>query len=347
LAMDTFDDQAMVSLQELALETARRNGLLEMTVLAAINLGGVKQRCGDLAGANALFQEAISICEAIGAPPPHSAVLGIHAATGDLERFNEMVEPVLRAATDSAEGYVLTLVQGLTARVHLAHRNYRSALDCCQNALAAGLFTMVWVYALDYAESAARAGTEEEIAQARDYLESITAAADTAWSRALRAVSRALLDDSVDPEPLYRASVSDYHTTGHLPSYARVHLLFGEWLRREGRRLESRHHLRCAYELLSSTGCAAFAARASGELARLGEKTRRQPELDDELTPQELQVAQMAAVGLSNREIAQRLYLSHRTVGAHLYRIFPKLGISSRSQLHLVLEQTAPRMPGA
>jgi DNA-binding CsgD family transcriptional regulator len=339
LAMDTFDDQAMVTLAELALEIARRNGLLEMTALAAINLGGVKQRSGDLPGANALFQEAISICEAIGAPSPHSAALGIHASTGDLEQFNEMVEPVLRAAAESAEGYVLTLVQGLTARVHLAHRNYRTALDCCQKALASGLNTMVWVYAFDYAESAARAGTREETAQARDYLQSVTAAADTAWARALRALSCALLDASADPEPQYRASITDYRTTGHVPTYARVHLLFGEWLRREGRRAESRHHLRRAHELLSSTGCTAFAARASSELARLGETTRRQPALDDQLTPQELQVAHMAAVGLSNREIAQRLYLSHRTVGAHLYRIFPKLGISSRSQLHLVLEQ--------
>ena len=344
LAMDTFDDQGMVTLQEAALDIARRDGRLEMTVLAAVNFGGVKQRRGDLPGATALFQEAIAICEAIGAPPPRSTLLGIPAQTGDLEQFNEMAESIVEAATDTHEGYVLTLAHGLAARVHLAHRQYRTALDCCHKALAAGLFTMVWVYALDYAESAARAGDDAEVAEARDYLDTITAAADTAWARALRALSRALLDDSVDPEPLYRESVAEFTATGQIPCSARAQLLFGEWLRRAGRRQESRIQLRSASQLLSSSGCAAFATRARRELSRLGEKTRRQPCLNDELTPQELQVAEMAAVGLSNREIAQRLYLSHRTVGAHLYRIYSKLGITSRTQLHLVLERQ-PQQP--
>jgi DNA-binding NarL/FixJ family response regulator len=118
-----------------------------------------------------------------------------------------------------------------------------------------------------------------------------------------------------------------------------VHLLFGEWLRREGRRREARWQLRAAYDLLSNIGCDAFAARAARELGLTGDKTRhRPPSINDELTTQELQVAQLAASGLSNREIAERLFLSHRTVASHLYHTYPKLGVTSRNQLHLALK---------
>jgi DNA-binding NarL/FixJ family response regulator len=98
--------------------------------------------------------------------------------------------------------------------------------------------------------------------------------------------------------------------------------------------------LRTAYDLLSRNGYSGFAARAARQLGVSGERSRRrQPGVDDDLTPQVLQVAQLAAAGLSNREIAERLYLSHRTVASHLYRVYPKLGITSRNQLHLVLKQ--------
>jgi DNA-binding CsgD family transcriptional regulator len=168
----------------------------------------------------------------------------------------------------------------------------------------------------------------------------LTSAADTGWGRGLRALSRALLDEAAEPEQAYRESIEEFERSAMTPYCARVHLLFGEWLRREGRRQESREELRTAYDLLSRHGYTGFAARAARELGLSGERSRRrQPGVDDDLTPQELQVAQLAAAGLSNREIAERLYLSHRTVASHLYRVYPKLGITSRNQLHLVLEQ--------
>jgi DNA-binding CsgD family transcriptional regulator len=194
------------------------------------------------------------------------------------------------------------------------------------------------VLAFEYAEAASRAGSEEEIAAAREYLATLTSAAHTGWGRGLRAVSRALLDDTVDSDSSYRESVAEFAAPSMRSYLARVHLLFGEWLRREGRRQESREQLRTAYDLLTDIGCDAFAARAGRELGLSGDKTRRRPaSIDDELTPQELQIAHMAGSGLSNRQIAERLYLSHRTVASHLYRVYPKLGITSRNQLHLVL----------
>ena len=119
---------------------------------------------------------------------------------------------------------------------------------------------------------------------------------------------------------------------------ARVQLAYGQWLRRNRRVAESRGLLRAARDTFDALGCAPWSEKARRELRASGERSRRRvPEARDQLTPQELQIAQLAAEGLSNREIGQRLYLSHRTISTHLYRIFPKLGITSRAELGAVL----------
>ena len=170
------------------------------------------------------------------------------------------------------------------------------------------------------------------------YLATLTGAAQTGWGRGLRAISIALLDDTADAESSYRGERRRVREDRNAVLPCACVPPFGEWLRREGRHQEGRGHLRTAYELLSDIGCNAFAARAAHELGLSGDKTRRRPpSTDDQLTAQELQVAEMAASGLSNRDIAERLYLSHRTVASHLYRVYPKLGITSRNQLHLAL----------
>jgi DNA-binding CsgD family transcriptional regulator len=123
---------------------------------------------------------------------------------------------------------------------------------------------------------------------------------------------------------------------------ARVHLLYGEWLRRAREITRARDHLRTALAAFEYLGATAWAERAAAELAATG-PTRRPAELSlaEPLTAQERQVAELAAAGLSNKQIAARLYMSHRTVGAHLYRIFPKLGISSRAALRDALSHRA------
>jgi DNA-binding CsgD family transcriptional regulator len=122
---------------------------------------------------------------------------------------------------------------------------------------------------------------------------------------------------------------------------ARIQLAYGQWLRRQRRVADSRAVLRAARDTFDALGCAPWSEQARGELRASGERSRRRvPEARDQLTAQELQIAQLAADGLSNREIGQRLYLSHRTVSTHLYRTFPKLGISSRGELNAAL---APR----
>ena len=121
----------------------------------------------------------------------------------------------------------------------------------------------------------------------------------------------------------------------HSHGSARAHLLLGEWLRREGRRVDARDQLRTAYELFAEIGMEAFAERARRELAATGEHVRKRTSLDhqDALTPQEEQIARLARDGQSNQEISAQLFLSPRTVEWHLHKVFAKLGIASRKEL--------------
>jgi DNA-binding CsgD family transcriptional regulator len=145
--------------------------------------------------------------------------------------------------------------------------------------------------------------------------------------------ARPLLAPEGEAEPRFRAALTTDMT--RWPLYrARLQLAFGEWLRRQRRTAEARGPLRAARDAFDALGAELWGERARQELRASGESSRRRtPDTLDELTPQELQIAQMAAAGLSNREIGQRLYLSHRTVESHLYRVFPKLGITSRADL--------------
>ncbi len=125
-------------------------------------------------------------------------------------------------------------------------------------------------------------------------------------------------------------------------------MAYGVWLRRQRRVAESREPLRAARDSFDALGAVVWSERARQELRAAGESSRqREPGLLEKLSAQELQVAQMAADGLSNREIGQKLYLSHRTVGSHLYRTYPKLGITARSQLRGVIGLTAPTRSAA
>jgi DNA-binding CsgD family transcriptional regulator len=151
---------------------------------------------------------------------------------------------------------------------------------------------------------------------------------------------RPMLADDADAEGLYVAALADQPVANPFLR-ARVLLCYGVWLRRQRRVAESRDPLRSSRDAFDAIGAKTWAERARQELRASGEKSRRRtPERRDELTPQEMQIAQMAAAGLTNREIGERLFLSHRTIGSHLYRIFPKLAINSRSDLSRALAST-------
>jgi DNA-binding CsgD family transcriptional regulator len=156
----------------------------------------------------------------------------------------------------------------------------------------------------------------------------------------LEARSRALLASGDSADLLYREAIERLGRTGICPELARAHLLYGEWLRREGRRVDGREQLRTAYDLFTAIGMEAFAERARRELVATGEKVRkRNPDTREELTPQEGQIARLARDGLSNPEIGVQLFISARTVEWHLRTVFAKLDITSRRQLQTALPE--------
>ncbi|HUA43178.1 MAG TPA: AAA family ATPase [Streptosporangiaceae bacterium] len=193
-------------------------------------------------------------------------------------------------------------------------------------------------WAIDYlAESASLSGRGEEALNTLRHVEELTR--DTTASGVLRALAyaRAVLAGEAQAEALFGEAIR--LKVNASPWYcARVDLAHGSWLRRQRRVAESRRPLASAQAVFDALGAAAWSARAMQELAAAGRRARQhEPDAWSKLSAQELQVAQLAAQGLTNREIGERLYLSHRTVGSHLYRVFPKLGVRSRAQLHLAL----------
>ena len=154
----------------------------------------------------------------------------------------------------------------------------------------------------------------------------------------IEARCRALLSDGAAADDLYREAIDRLGRTRLRPELARAHLLYGEWLRREGRRVDAREQLRTAHDMLAAIGMGAFDERARRELIATGEKVRKRGvETRDQLTPQEEQIAGLARDGRTNPEIAAELFLSARTVEWHLGKVFGKLGVSSRRELTAAL----------
>jgi DNA-binding CsgD family transcriptional regulator len=191
-------------------------------------------------------------------------------------------------------------------------------------------------------EAASRTGRIEEACSAFSRLVEVTQPAGTDWALGTQARSRALLSHGDPAEQLYQEAIERFGRTSLLPELARAQLLYGEWLRRDGRRIDARRQLRAAREIFAATGMRAFTDRADGELAATGEAVRsRTPEARDDLTAQEQQIALLACDGHSNAEIGARLFLSPRTVEWHLRKVYAKVGITSRRDLARALPQLA------
>lgn len=192
----------------------------------------------------------------------------------------------------------------------------------------------------DLVEAAVRLGTPDRAAEAYERFARWTAAADRPWAEALRLRCQALLGPDELAEAAYRAAL-DLHATTHRPfEQARTALLYGEWLRRTRRRTDARPHLTAALETFDRLAAHPWSTRARTELSATGTPAPNpepSPALPNSLTPQELQIARLAAQGLTNRDIAAQLFLSPRTIAHHLYKAYPKLGITSRTALPTTL----------
>jgi DNA-binding CsgD family transcriptional regulator len=197
---------------------------------------------------------------------------------------------------------------------------------------------MRWPAVLDLVEAGGRGEHAADVAKVTGELEEIASRSEPPILCAGLTCARPLLSDDDHAEALFVAALGE-ESRGYPFLRARTLSSFGRWLRRQRRSADSRAPLRDAINLFDALGATRWSERARQELRATGEKIGpRTPDARDRLTAQELQIAELAAAGLSNREIGERLFLSHRTIGSHLYRIFPKLGITARAQLRATLE---------
>jgi ATP/maltotriose-dependent transcriptional regulator MalT len=216
---------------------------------------------------------------------------------------------------------------------------YEAAASAARQATSDTLnpWTSMWARP-ELVEAAARAGEVEPAHDALERLAETTQPVGNDLALGIEARSRALLSDGAAADDLYHEAIDRLSRTRLRPELARAQLLYGEWLRRQGRRVDAREQLRTAHAMLGAIGMEAFAERARRELLATGERVRkRTPETSAELTAQEALIARLARDGLSNPEIGARLFLSARTVKYHMGKVFTKLDISSRAQLHRAL----------
>ena len=253
----------------------------------------------------------------------------------DESRMQTIFDQDLPGAQTRGEGSAFGGYGWLTALVHNSHGRYDDALEAAARACEhEDVIYFGWAL-VELIEAGVRSGQPAEAAVALERLSERTHASGTEWALGIQARCRGLVRDDEGP---YVESIERLAGSRATVELARSRLLYGEWLRREHRRVDARDQLRTAHETFSRIGANAFAQRARGELLATGEKVRKRTDsARDVLTPQEAQIAQLARDQQTNSEIAAQLFLSPRTVEYHLHKVFTKLSISSRKQLRAAL----------
>ncbi len=326
------------------IQLVRDAGALEQLPLYLVALGLSTAWTGDFAGAAFLVAEVAEVTAATGASiPPLGAVL-LLALRGREAEASQLIAAAVEQDGDPRRGVALTEAQWAAAVLYNGLGRYDQALASAQQASwdPLDLYPSMWALP-ELVEAAARSGKSEIAREALDRLERTTEPAGTDFGLGVEARCRALLSEGEAAEALYREAIERLERTHLRPELARAHLLYGEWLRREGRRRDAREQLRTAHEMLAEIGMEAFAERARRELLATGETVRkRSPETRDDLTAQEEQIARLARDGLSNPEIGSQLFISPRTVEWHLRKVFTKLGITSRRELRAALPDAGP-----
>ena len=335
-ALRLWDSDRWDALSARHLQLVRETGALGDLPLALTSRSYILLFTGELAAAAALTDEKRAVMEATGLGLAPYGELGLAAFRGEEDRAAGLLGAAMKDMTLRGEGVGITIAEWADALLHNGLGRYPEALAAARRAAAyrGDPGSLVWVL-VELIEAGVRAGAVDAAAEAYRQLAEMTTASGTRWALGLEARSHALLSEGDAAERLYRQAIAHLEPTRLRPDLARAHLLYGEWLRRERRRTDAREQLRTAYGMFDAIGMTAFADRAGRELNAAGGTTHRRatPTRHEELTTQEAQIAVMASDGLSNPDIATRLFISPRTVQYHLHKVFTKLGITSRSQL--------------
>ena len=330
-----WDDESWYAINARQLGLAREAGALARLPMGLITGAVIDAWSGEFAKAAEATAEAGAIVEATGTRlAPYAAMLLVALQGRDADGL-ALLDSTITDAAAVGQGFAVQWGEFMKAILFNGLGRYAEALVAAQRASddTPELFISSWALA-ELVEAASRSGAPGHATSALKRLTEDTAVAGTDWGLGIGARSRALLAEGDAAESLYREAIERLARTRLAPELARAHLLYGEWLRREHRRLDARDELRTAHELLTELGVEAFAERARLELQATGEHARKRTvDTRDELTPQEAQVARLAADGHTNREIAARLFISASTVEYHLRKAFRKLDIQSRTQL--------------
>ncbi len=327
---------------------ARENGALYLLVSSLIGQMHADVRAGRIRAAAGRHAEALDVAGAIGLAEHYLHLDNIvRAWAGDEEGTRTTTAATIEANTRIGSGSPVVLAHWALAVLHMGAARYREALVetdfiCAQNVIG---FSTAEALPL-VVEAGVRSGQREKAERALVDLESGALASGTPWALGLLARSRALLIDGLEAERHFQEAISLLQQTSVATDLARARLLYGEWLRRERRRIDARTQLRMAHDFFTEIGAMGYAKRAEIELLATGARTRvRSVEHATDLTPQERRVAQMASEGFTNQEIASQLFISSATVEYHLSKIFRKLDIGSRRRLKNALAALDSELP--
>jgi ATP/maltotriose-dependent transcriptional regulator MalT len=323
----------MLEISARQVQLVREAGALAELPLYLAQLGIARAWMGDFAGAESLVAESSSVAAATGSRFVPYTLLRLRALQGRAAEAPAAIASGIEQDDPDAHWAAAVLHNGLG--------RYEEAASAARQAASKTFdpWPSMWVLP-ELVEAAVRAGDGELARDALERLSRTTQPSGTDWALGIEARCRALLSHGATAAELYREATDRLSATRLRPDLARAYLLYGEWLRREGRRLDAREQLSTAHDMFEAIGMEAFAERARRELLATGQKARkRSDETRDRLTPQEEQIARLAREGFSNPEIGAQLFISARTVEWHLRKVFAKLDISSRRQLREALSE--------
>ena len=333
-ASTLWDQESWHALAARDLKCARDAGALTLLPYALNSVASIMLFEGDLMAGAALITEAETISEITGSEwAPYSA-MPLAALRGRELDASALFEARIKDATAGGQGIVVQQAQSAAATLYNGIARYDKALAAAKEAHDHPRHWGSHQTLPELIEAAVRNATPALGLDAIEELAEATSASGTDWALGVEARSRALLSATDIADDLYREALERLKPTRLRTEIARTHLVYGEWLRRENRRIDAREQLRLAHELFSTMGAEGFAERARIELLATGETVRkRTTETLYDLTAQEAQIARMAGAGHTNPEIGAQLFISSRTVEWHLRKVYPKLGITSRRQL--------------
>jgi len=336
-----WDDEGMRAIYARQVHVVRDAGALASLAIHLSTLALTTTWTGDLEESAAIIAEGDSAARATGVPLAPYPQLRLVALQGREAEAAALIAATVAMAAASGQEMGALNAHWAAAVLYNGLGRYEEAMAAAQ-ATSNSYEPWISMWALpELVEAASRSGAAPVARAALEQLLATTQSCETDFARGVEARSRALVSDDPAAEAFYQEAIARLGRTALRPELARAHLLYGEWLRRLGRRVDARAQLHAAHELFVEIGMEAFGDRARHELLATGEKVRkRSVETIDELTPQELQIAKLARDGLSNPEISARLFLSPRTIEWHLRKVFSKLDIASRKELRSALPRT-------